>query len=412
MAFFRGDEVPKELRFLKRVFADHYRKGSVDAPYRFARREWGFFPFGGKMMFRHISFNRKSELDGFFLDTVPMHAYYSVAYYGAPSLQPMGDKFKTWMGADLIFDLDSDHLPDAESMSYTEQLEQVKEEVKRLLFEFILDDLGLPEEYTRLYFSGGRGYHVHVRDPDVLPLDSRARRNIVDYITGRGLDLDKLFPKITVSVNTKYGSHKEKRKFPKDQKGGWISKIYTGRDRLISDLAARDKKGKIDLLLWLGKKGKIKLGKDMCRSILGHEKNFHRIVGTSRFDIFERNQQLEMFLQLVVAYSSIHLSGETDEPVTTDIKRLIRCPGSLHGKTGFKVVEVPIDRVDDFDPLRDAVVLPDDPVKVNVVRPVEQYLGSEDHSLQPGEHTVPTYLAYFLVARRLALLPGSDPDQR
>lgn len=410
MAYAGGNGISPELRFLKRVFSDHYRKGVVDAPFRFARREWGFFPFGGKMMFRHISFTRKSELDEFFKDTVPMHAYYSAAYYGDPSLQPMGDKFKTWMGADLIFDLDADHLPDAESMSYTEQLREVKEEVKRLLFEFILDDLGLPEDNTHLHFSGGRGYHVHVRDTGVLSLDSRDRRNLVDYITGRGLDLDKLFPKITVSVNQRFGSHKERRKFPEDRKGGWISKIYKGRDRLIMDLEGRDEKAKLELLLWIGSKAKMKLGKDMCRSILSHEKSFKRMVGTNRFDIFERNQQLEAFLKLVVAYSSIHLAGETDEPVTTDIKRLIRCPGSLHGKTGLKVVEVPIDDVDDFDPLRDAVVLPDDPVKVNVINRVDQYLGDNHHMLEPGLNTVPKYLAYFLVARRMAMLPGSDPD--
>ncbi|MFO8051905.1 MAG: DNA primase catalytic subunit PriS [Thermoplasmatota archaeon] len=399
-----------DLKFLKRVFSEHYRRFPVDAPYRFARREWGFFPFGGKMMFRHISFNRKSEVDGFFKDTVPMHAYYSAAYYGDPALQPMGEKFKTWMGADLIFDLDADHLPDADSMTYSEQLSAVKEEVKGLLFDFILDDLGIPEEHVHLHFSGGRGYHVHVRDPDVLKLDSRDRRQIVDYITGKGLDLDKLFPKVTVSVNFRFGSYKQKRKFPEDPRGGWISKIYTGRDRLIRDIEGRDQRSKVELLMWLGTKAKMKLGKDMCRSILSHENNFKRMLGTNNFDVFERNQQLETFLKLVIAYSSIHLAGETDEPVTTDIKRLIRCPGSLHGKTGLKVIEVPLDEVDDFEPLRDAVALPDDPVKLHVTKPVHQYLGSSDHVLEPGEHTVPKYLAYFLVARRMACLPGSDPD--
>ncbi|MGA1873827.1 MAG: DNA primase small subunit domain-containing protein, partial [Thermoplasmatota archaeon] len=241
-----GEKIPREIRFMKSVFREYYRDRPVEPPYRFTRREWGFFPFGGKMMFRHIGFQRRSEIDDFFVETAPMHAYYSTAYYGDPALQPMGDKFKTWMGADLIFDLDADHLPNADEMSYREQLEKVKEEVGRLLFDFILDDLGLPLEHTHLHFSGGRGYHVHVRAPEVLQLDSRDRRAIVDYITGRGLDLDKLFPKETISVNQRFRSHKERRRFPDGPQGGWTRKIMDGRDRLIKELSTKDEKEKID----------------------------------------------------------------------------------------------------------------------------------------------------------------------
>ena len=34
------------------------------------------------------------------------------------------------------------------------------------------------------------------------------------------------------------------------------------------------------------------------------------------------------------------ISVEIDNPVTIDIHRLIRYPGSLHGKTGFKVQKI------------------------------------------------------------------------
>ena len=48
----------------------------------------------------------------------------------------------------------------------------------------------------------------------------------------------------------------------------------------------------------------------------------------------------------------IHEIGvEIDTPVTIDIHRLIRYPGSLHGKTGFKVQELLPDEIDDFNPL-------------------------------------------------------------
>ena len=53
-------------------------------------------------------------------------------------------------------------------------------------------------------------------------------------------------------------------------------------------------------------------------------------------------------------------AGETDENVTVDVKRVIRHLGSLHGKCGLRVTEVPFERLDpdnsnSFDPLMEAV---------------------------------------------------------
>jgi DNA primase small subunit len=407
-----GSKLPREILFLKDTFRKYYSKDPVEPPFRFARREWGFFPFGGKMMFRHISFSRRSDIDQFFRDTAPMHSYYSVAYYQDPGLQPMGEKFKTWMGADLIFDLDADHLQNADEMTYEEQLREVKEEVKRLLFDFILDDLGLPREHTHLHFSGGRGYHVHVRAPDVLKLDSRSRRQIVDYITGRGLDFSKLFPKKTTDYNPRFRSYKEERDFRSRDEGGWITKIYEGKDRLLEKLMEFEtKKDRVDYLLRISTRKKLDIKEKKCRSII--EDLFYKDDGRTARKMISKDSFTQTalpkrdddFLALAASFSSIDLSGETDEPVTTDIKRLIRCPGSLHGKTGLKVVEVDMDSIDDFDPLRDAVALSPDPVRIKVLADEDQSLGGENFHLKEGETEVPLFLAYFLIARRLAVLP-------
>ena len=55
------------------------------------------------------------------------------------------------------------------------------------------------------------------------------------------------------------------------------------------------------------------------------------------------------------------VGGETDENVTVDVKRVIRHLGSLHGKSGLRVTEIPFDRLDPdgsnpFDALKEAVV--------------------------------------------------------
>ena len=111
------------------------------------------------------------------------------------------------------------------------------------------------------------------------------------------------------------------------------------------------------------------------------------------------------FLNSALRKTAVSLSaGETDEPVTCDVKRLIRLPSSLHGKTGLKVVKITVDDLKEFDPLRDAVALPDDPVRIVVHRPVSLDMNDQSFHLSEGEQEVPTYLAAFLLGRKEATL--------
>ena len=103
----------------------------------------------------------------------------------------------------------------------------------------------------------------------------------------------------------------------------------------------------------------------------------------------------------IVRSIAVELEGETDEPVTTDIKRLIRMVGSLHGKTGFVVTPLTRQEFDTFDPLRDAVHFSDDPVKVEVVKPGEIGLRGETVTL-PAEGDIceiPECAAVFFCGR-------------
>jgi DNA primase small subunit len=95
-------------------------------------------------------------------------------------------------------------------------------------------------------------------------------------------------------------------------------------------------------------------------------------------------------------------AGETDEPVTCDVKRLIRLPGSLHGKTGFKVEKISPDFLKGFNPLKDAVVLQDNPVKIQINKPMSIEVKGQNYNLKDGEEELPTHLAVFLVGRKMA----------
>jgi DNA primase small subunit len=80
------------------------------------------------------------------------------------------------------------------------------------------------------------------------------------------------------------------------------------------------------------------------------------------FGLLDKHQSL--FLDLLKTDTSVVLgsAGETDEVVTIDVRRQIRWPTSLHGKSGMRVSEFPLSRLDPdgsnpYSPLHEALAL-------------------------------------------------------
>ena len=98
------------------------------------------------------------------------------------------------------------------------------------------------------------------------------------------------------------------------------------------------------------------------------------------------------------------MSGEVDKPVTPDIKRLIRLPGSVHGKTGLRVSPISREQLTDYNPLFYAVpeAYSDEPTKITMKRPYQLNIKDDRISLKAGETEVPEYAAVFLVGRKEA----------
>nr|WP_237265326.1 DNA primase small subunit PriS [Thermoplasma sp. Kam2015] len=167
------------------LFRKYYAENTIDPPELISKREVGYMTFTGEVI-RHLRVNNKFELNLLLREADPMHVYSSAAYYKKPDERKMPEK--EWEGADLIFDLDSDHLPGAEKLSQTQMLEKIRDQTDRLVSEFLIDNFGFPRSSIRVYFSGNRGYHVHVSSDKVYRLTSDARREITDYITGNSLD--------------------------------------------------------------------------------------------------------------------------------------------------------------------------------------------------------------------------------
>ena len=79
----------------------------------------------------------------------------------------------------------------------------------------------------------------------------------------------------------------------------------------------------------------------------------------------EKNTSI--FWDMVKGDNSVVLgsAGETDEAVTVDVKRVIRWIGSLHGKCGLRVTEMPLERLNPFsqnhfNPLEESIVFSSD----------------------------------------------------
>ena len=390
-------------RFLLKMFRRYYKENEMPMPSRFGRREFGFMYFDRDFMQRHISFSNPTEMRRFMIAQVPKHSYYSTAYYRRPNAPTMEEK--GWMGADLIFDLDADHLEGAEDMSYSQMMDQIKKEMINLLDSFLYNDLGFDEKDVGIYFSGGRGYHAHIELNDVTGLGSHERREIVDFVTSNGLDIDRVFRQENVvrSVVNVKGQERNNistfRTIPPEDSGGWWLRMRNGLKDVVNDVCDQDTKNL---------KRTYPSIKSMSPKTI---ESYRDDLIKSRDVIFVNNRMAtlkkgtqDMLIKIMKEDVAYRLSGEVDEPVTADIKRLIRLPGSLHGKTGLKVMPITRDELNGFDPLMDA--LPEsytsDPITVNVKRKTDIRINGERFDLDIGVTEVPEYAAVFLVGRRIA----------
>lgn len=379
--------------YVKGRFGDYYRgsvsppdfgdSGGVVEPRASGDREWAFVSFGGGMV-RHKSLLDLGSLETWLADTKPQHVYYSSARYTRPEAPAMSDK--GWKGADLIFDLDADHLRDATpDDTYAEMLSKCKDALLNLL-TFIDEDLGF--EDTLVVFSGGRGYHIHVYDNRVRELGSDARREIVDYVKGTGFRAELAFSGETTSGDFGRESPAELRRL---KGGAWSDRIRDYVLEYADETAAMEDDEAVERLREFEN-----VGEKKARKILEVFLDRRDELASGNLDVAGGTRGFwEALLERAVGETS----AETDEPVTTDTRRLIRLPGSLHGGTGLRVAPLERDELDDFEPLRDAVVFSTREQDVVADEPTSFEVGGRRFNIEGNEITVPEYAAVFGMLR-------------
>jgi DNA primase small subunit len=372
--------------FVYQKFCEYYRDPStvIPAPVLLGQREFAYLLFKERFMVRHKRVEGISNLKSVLSETVPSDVYHSCAYYENPDFDM--DK-KGWLGADLVFDIDADHIPTSCNKIHDEftcakcgfsgrgitpetcpACEGTKFETKTWpceqcidsaraeaakLIDMLDNDFGFSLDELHVFFSGHRGYHVHVEDKAVRSLDAMARKEIVDYVTGLGL---RLFEKERVNAKTKKANEKFRL-----HNFGWYRRLKLGMKNIIANGTEEDFKriGVKDTGLLLEKRQAI-IDRCIDDGLWG--------------GVFGIGDGTWMKLALYVKNLQ---AAKIDTVVTTDVHRLIRMNGTLHGKTGLKKTEFPAKNLQDFDPFTGAVAFKKGEVKVLVSDVPEFRLGGE-----------------------------------
>ena len=393
MSLLKDIEPIKTKDYLKTKFQEYYQNAEITLPPRFTSREWGFLNWKGGIMNRHVNFRSIKEVNDYLARVAPAHCYHSVAYYKDPSKNTMIDK--EWQGADLIFDLDADHLPEMEDVKkgkipFSKLMDYIREQTYRLVVDVLLGDFGLSEDDLLITFSGGRGYHVHVRTPDVLTLPSGARREIADYLTGKGLDLNKIL--IDAGYTKEYpirGRGLERKnipfsKLPKNNSKGWQGIISRFINYKLDELRNMENEKKKTELKIIGIQKGLNLKND-------NEKAFNNLPEFAK----------KVFVRFALKETAIH----PDEPVTGDIHRLIRLPGSLHGGSGLKVTTMNSKQLEHFDPMNDALAFGKKNVRIRSIVKHPVTMGDGLATLKPESVVdMPEMAAIYFMARTWAHL--------
>jgi len=375
--------------FVYGKFSDFYSDPAtvIPSPSALGQREIGFLLFKERIMLRHRVFARITDLKLFLSESVPSDVYRSCAYYENPAAEM--DK-KGWLGADLVFDIDADHIPTSCSKIHDEWtcansecgfsgkgitpetcpicggrkfdtktwpcdlcLKSAKEETAKLI-DMLEKDFGFSNKEMSVFFSGHRGYHVHVENEAVKTLDAMARKEIVDYVFGLGLTLS----------GSKTKGKSAKRRTSRDfslHDFGWNKRLKIGLHNFIINATKED-------LKTAGVKGK-----SVAEILDNKELILSRCVAEGRWDSV-KGVGVGTWKRLAEYVKDLE-SSKIDTVVTTDTHRLIRMNGTLHGKTGLKKVEFPLGSLEDFDPFKEAVAFKEGAVKVFVSDAPEFRLG-------------------------------------
>lgn len=338
--------------FIRKKFREYYQKKGVAAPPGMEKREFGFGN-DKKIDYRHLSFTKETELKSYFATNGPLYASFSSAYYEFPSAQPMPKK--GMLGADLIFEFDIECKHG--NIACPICMEKAKHDTNRLIDDFLIPDFGFSRKDISITFSGSRGYHLYVVNDEVKHLNGEARRAIVDYLQAKNIDIKSIIRGGATLASS-----------------GWRGRLA----RAAHEYAKNSTDRKFEEKEFILKK-----------------------ISEGNYDLFKGPHSV---WSKILSEQVIHLGSAIDQSVTIDLSRLIRLPSTIHG--GSSLLCTYVEKLDKFDPFRDAVVFYNPPMKVKFTKDVAGFVLKEQ-TLGPfkagEEKNVPEYAALYLICKEAAL---------
>lgn len=396
---------------------------------------------------RHEGYKSRDDLLRNMVKIAPHSVYHSAAFYGFPTAIKMHEK--EWMGAELVFDIDADHLDlkcandhdswrcknptcgkigtgkppeicpvcgDAWYCGNTQcgkigsgdlprTCPDCKATTSRKLYGFSTRKwicnkcLGVARKHTmKLYdefLTDDLGF-----DPDKIQLN---------YSGHRGYHIRVHDPKVyTLDSNARIeivhyvmGSGFRGNKAIISQRGGslipsrdipgWSGKVADAMVEFIQNIDT-----------YPGREKWVKLLKDEKVIAINMLQRPRPVLSGKVKGVGIKSWQ-EIAEKAVERFGS-----EIDRPVTHDIHRVIRLIGSINGKTGFSVTELTRDDLDTFNPFNDAITFNEGTLKVRFHKgPTIPSFVINDEKYGPfsGESIeLPIAAAVFVLSKGVALL--------
>ena len=407
---------------------------------------------------RHGGYKSKEDLLRNLSTIAPHSIYHSAAFYGFPTAISMNEK--EWLGAELVFDIDADHLelkcandhdtwkcknPDCNETG-TGKAPEICPKCGDNWYcinpncdvQQIISTDEPPKNCPKCESKPSRKlFGFHTRKWICKECLNTARRHTIklydEFLTNDlGFDPDNI--QINYSGHRGYHIRVHDPKVYKLDSNARMEIVqyvmgsgFRGSKVIVSQagsniIPARDIPG------WSGKLADAMIefiqnlssytGREKWVNILRDKKNPTRLTvkGEAAVKMFERHRPIlsakvkgiSLNSWQEIAERAVELYGsEIDKPVTHDIHRVIRLIGSLNGKTGFVVSELTRDGLDSFKPFSDAVVFHEGTLKVRFHKgPIPEFI-IDDEKYGPykgGSVELPMAAAVFVLGKEVALL--------
>ena len=396
---------------------------------------------------RHVGYKSKDDLLRNLTKIAPHSVYHSAAFYGYPTAISMGEK--EWIGAELVFDIDADHL----------DLKCANEHDSWRCKNPECNEVGSGKS-PEICPSCGDNWYCNNPEcnkqgtgnlPKTCPdCKSKTSRKLFGFNTRKWIckkclniaknHTIKLYDKFLVDdfgfdpdkIQINYSGHRGYHIRVRDPKVYKLdSNARTEIVQYVMGLGFRGDKAIVsqgssnlipsrDIPGWSGKLADAMVefiqnidtytGREKWVSTLKEKKIIAiEMLQRPRPVLSGKVKGVGIKSWQEIAEKAVELFGsEIDRPVTHDIHRVIRLIGSLNGKTGFTVTELTRNNLDTFNPFNDAIAFNEGTLKVRFHKgPTIPAFVINDENYGPfnGESVeLPTAAAVFVLGKEVALL--------